>query len=76
MIARIDDAGGMYQAVEAGLVQKMIGESALAFQDKVDPGRADHRRCQQVPVSEESELPRAAAAPAAGTGRSRRRWSA
>ena len=28
----------MYKAVESGLVQKMIGESALAFQARVDNG--------------------------------------
>ncbi len=39
VIARIDDAGGMYAAVEAGLPQAMIGESALAFQEKVDAGQ-------------------------------------
>ena len=33
----IDDAGGMYKAVEAGLVQRMIGASALRFQQQ---GRA------------------------------------
>ena len=38
VIARIDEAGGMFEAVEIGLVQGMIGESALAFQDKVDSG--------------------------------------
>jgi len=38
VIAKIDDAGGMFQAVESGLVQGMIGESAMAFQDKVDTG--------------------------------------
>ncbi len=38
VIARIDEAGGMYRAVEAGLVQRMIGESALAFQHEVDTG--------------------------------------
>ena len=36
VIARIDAAGGMYKAAEAGLVQTMIGESALAFQEQVD----------------------------------------
>jgi methylmalonyl-CoA mutase N-terminal domain/subunit len=36
VIARIDAAGGMYKAAEAGLVQTMIGESALAFQERVD----------------------------------------
>lgn len=38
IIAMIDDAGGMYQAVEKGIVQQMIGDSALAFQRKVDAG--------------------------------------
>ncbi len=38
VIARIDDAGGMYAAVEAGLVQQMIGESAQSFQEKIDRG--------------------------------------
>ncbi len=34
----IEDAGGMYKAVESGLVQKMIGESARRFQHKVETG--------------------------------------
>jgi methylmalonyl-CoA mutase, N-terminal domain len=38
VIARIDAAGGMYQAVEAGLPQRICGESALAFQEKVEAG--------------------------------------
>jgi len=38
VIERIDQAGGMYQAVEAGLVQRICGDSALAFQTKVDAG--------------------------------------
>jgi methylmalonyl-CoA mutase N-terminal domain/subunit len=38
VIARIDAAGGMYAAVEAGLPQRICGESALAFQEKVDRG--------------------------------------
>ena len=38
VIARIDAAGGMYKAAEAGLVQTMIGESALAFQEQVESG--------------------------------------
>ena len=37
-MAKINDAGGMYRAVESGLVQTMIGESALAFQRQVDSG--------------------------------------
>ncbi len=38
IIARIDAAGGMYQAVRQGLVQRMIGESAAAFQRSVERG--------------------------------------
>lgn len=34
----VDGAGGMYQAVEDGLVQRMIGESALAAQNRIDDG--------------------------------------
>ena len=39
LISRIDDAGGMYQAVETGLVQGIIGESALAFEAQVESGQ-------------------------------------
>jgi pivalyl-CoA mutase large subunit len=39
VIAQIDAAGGMYKAVEKGLVQAKIGESALAFQEQVESGR-------------------------------------
>jgi methylmalonyl-CoA mutase, N-terminal domain len=38
IIAAVDAAGGMYRAVEAGLVQKWIGESARAFQERVESG--------------------------------------
>jgi len=38
LIGKIDDAGGMYKAAESGLVQSMIGESALAFQELVERG--------------------------------------
>ncbi|MDX9717617.1 MAG: acyl-CoA mutase large subunit family protein [Thauera sp.] len=38
LIDLIDAAGGMYQAVNKGLVQQMIGESALKFQKQVDSG--------------------------------------
>jgi len=38
VIAKIDAAGGMFQAVASGLVQAMIGESALAFQEKIESG--------------------------------------
>jgi methylmalonyl-CoA mutase, N-terminal domain len=35
---KIEDAGGMYAAVESGLVQQMIGTSALRFQERVETG--------------------------------------
>ena len=38
MIAKIDAAGGMYAAVESGRVQSLLGESALAFQERLDRG--------------------------------------
>ena len=39
LIGRIDDAGGMYKAVEAGLVQRLVGASAMRFQSRVDAGQ-------------------------------------
>lgn len=39
VIKRVDEAGGMYSAVASGLVQRMIGESSLAFQSEVEAGR-------------------------------------
>jgi methylmalonyl-CoA mutase N-terminal domain/subunit len=38
VIAKVDAAGGMYQAAEVGLVQTMIGDSALAFQEQIETG--------------------------------------
>ena len=38
VMAEIESAGGMYRAVESGLVQRKIGESAQRFQDKVESG--------------------------------------
>lgn len=38
VIARIDEAGGMFRAVESGLVQRMIGDSAMSFQRRVESG--------------------------------------
>jgi methylmalonyl-CoA mutase N-terminal domain/subunit len=34
----VDDAGGMYKAVEAGLVQRTIGASAMRFQQRIESG--------------------------------------
>lgn len=38
VMAQVEAAGGMYAAVEQGLVQKMIGASARAFQEKIESG--------------------------------------
>jgi methylmalonyl-CoA mutase, N-terminal domain len=38
VIAKIDAVGGMYRAAESGLVQTMIGESALRYQQKIERG--------------------------------------
>ncbi|HEY2189451.1 MAG TPA: acyl-CoA mutase large subunit family protein [Caldimonas sp.] len=56
----VDDAGGMYKAVESGLVQRMIGASAMRFQQRVESGeqvvvgvnkyRADDDAANRPPV--------------------------
>lgn len=38
VIARVDEAGGMYEAVNRGLVQATIGKSALEFAEKIERG--------------------------------------
>ncbi len=38
ILKEIDDVGGMFKAVEQGLIQKWIGHSAAEFQKKVDTG--------------------------------------
>ena len=38
VMGEVEAAGGMYAAVEQGLVQKMIGESARGFQQKIESG--------------------------------------
>ncbi|MEO5699577.1 MAG: acyl-CoA mutase large subunit family protein [Casimicrobiaceae bacterium] len=37
-MAVVEQAGGMYAAAEAGLVQRLIGESARRFQDTIESG--------------------------------------
>ena len=56
VMARIDAAGGMYQAVEAGLVQRMIGESALRFQQAVERGEQTVVGVNKYQVGGESSL--------------------
>ncbi len=55
---RIEAAGGMYAAVETGLVQRMIGESALAFQEKVERGDETIVGVNKYRIPEADELPR------------------
>jgi methylmalonyl-CoA mutase N-terminal domain/subunit len=38
VMERIESCGGMYQAVQDGVVQTMIGDSALDFQHRLDSG--------------------------------------
>jgi len=38
VMAIVESAGGMYKAVEQGLVQKMVGESARRFQQRIESG--------------------------------------
>ena len=38
VMAKVEDAGGMFEAVRKGLVQNMIGESAMKFQNRIDSG--------------------------------------
>ena len=63
VIDRIDAAGGMYAAAEAGLVQHMIGESALAFQDKVERGRETIVGVNRYQIPDTDEAPREALRP-------------
>jgi methylmalonyl-CoA mutase N-terminal domain/subunit len=62
VINQIDDAGGMYRAAEAGLVQSMIGESALRRQQQIDSGEQAvvGVNCHQVdePASDRASLER------------------
>ena len=58
IIDRIDDAGGMYHAAETGMVQKLIGESALAFQERVDVGRQTVVGVNKYQIDEADETPR------------------
>lgn len=38
VMEKVDAAGGMYKAVEAGLIQSMLGESAMARQETIESG--------------------------------------
>ena len=63
VIARIDAAGGMYKAVEAGLVQRISGESALALPEKVESGEQTVVGVNKYRVPNEDRLEREALKP-------------
>ena len=56
VIDTVENAGGMFAAAESGLVQRMIGESALAWQDHIETG--DQKivgvNCYRVPEEKDS----------------------
>ncbi len=59
IIAEIDEAGGMYKAAEQGVVQRMIGRSAMAFQQQIESGEQPQvgvNAYQAAPGPEESEI--------------------
>jgi methylmalonyl-CoA mutase, N-terminal domain len=58
VIARIDEAGGMYAAVEAGIPQQICGDSALAFAEKVDSGAQTVVSVNKYRVPAEEEMER------------------
>jgi methylmalonyl-CoA mutase N-terminal domain/subunit len=54
ILAEIESAGGMYRAVEAGLVQRRIGESAQRFQERVESGEQPVVGVNSYTVDEEA----------------------
>jgi methylmalonyl-CoA mutase N-terminal domain/subunit len=59
----VADAGGMYAAVESGLVQRMIGESARRFQAKVESGEQTVVGVNRYQVEEDAAERQALARP-------------
>jgi methylmalonyl-CoA mutase N-terminal domain/subunit len=55
----VEDAGGMYAAVEKGVVQKMIGESAMKFQQQVESGEQTVVGVNAYQVKEDASARRA-----------------
>ena len=56
VIETVEKAGGMFKAAESGLVQRMIGESALAWQDRVENGEQKiiGVNCYRVPEDKDN----------------------
>ncbi len=68
LIARIDGAGGMYRAAEAGIPQTIMNDSAIAFQGTVDSGTETIVGVNKYPA-EEGDGPGHAALKRPGTAR-------
>jgi len=49
-------AGGMFAAVRKGLVQRMIGESAALFQDRIDSGEQTLDSVNKYVAEEEADV--------------------
>lgn len=60
VIDKIDGEGGMYAAVENGFVQRWIGESSLAFQDRLERGAETIVGVTKYRIDEAEEDPREA----------------
>jgi methylmalonyl-CoA mutase N-terminal domain/subunit len=54
---KVEDQGGMYKAVESGWVQSRIGDSAFAFQHKIESGDQVVVGVNAYQVEQEIELP-------------------
>ena len=67
VIARIDDLGGMYEAVSSGAVQRMIGDSAMAFQERVESGAQKVVGVNAYQVDESTQTRPASQRPEAGS---------
>ena len=63
ILAEVEAAGGMYRAVESGLVQRRIGESARRFQERVDSGEQTVVGVNAYQVAEEANARPALAKP-------------
>ncbi|MEO8485805.1 MAG: acyl-CoA mutase large subunit family protein [Betaproteobacteria bacterium] len=63
ILAEVEAAGGMYRAVESGLVQRRVGESALRFQQRIDDGEQTVVGVNAYQVEEEASARPALARP-------------
>ena len=67
ILQKIDDAGGMFKAVEKGLVQYWIGQSAMKIQDQVDSGEQTIVGVNKYKLEEDSVSAKPLERPSAAT---------